>query len=463
MRSEVRSLTWKLTVAFILTSVMGIALAAVIARVVTAREFGAFIMGQLRNEFVANAARYYEEHGSWVDAGDYFRRLDAAPREPGAPPRPPQFALADENGVAVIPVQRYSVGRPIPPEELARGAPVAARGRRVGTVVDVARAPALSPRELQYLLSTNRALAAAAIVAAAIALLAGVLLARTLTRPLRDLTQAIQAMTVGQLAQQVPVRSADELGTLTRAFNQLSADLAHSNELRRQMTADIAHDLRTPLAVIMAYIDGLRDGVFKPTPARLAAMHAEAEHLQHLVEDLRTLSLAEAGELPMQRILVAPAALLERLAAAYGPQAAARTVDLSIAAEPALPDVSVDPERMVQVLGNLVSNALRYTASGGRIVLSARREGSCIVLSVEDTGSGIAPDVLPHIFDRFYRGDPARSQQDAESGLGLAIAKSIVEAHGGKIAVKSALGQGSVFMLLLPLESVRGAHHFVPD
>jgi signal transduction histidine kinase len=373
------------------------------------------------------------------------------PPEPGAPPRPPQFVLADQNGVVVTPVQPYRAGARIPPDQLARGAPVDVAGRRVGTVIDVARAPALSPRELQYLASTNLALSLAALGAGAIALLVGVLLARNLTRPLRDLTQAIQAMTAGELRQEVPIRSTDELGTLTQAFNRLSADLARSNELRRQMTADIAHELRTPLTVIRAYIDGLRDGVFKPTPARFAAMQAETQHLQRLVEDLRTLSLADAGELPMAREPVSCQALLERLAAAHTPQAAARDIALQVSVEPEVPGIVADPERMIQVLGNLVTNALRYTPSGGQITLSARLRGDAVALAVSDTGAGIAPDALPHVFDRFYRGDPARSQQDGESGLGLAIAKSIVEAHGGKIEVQSELGRGTTFTVLMPI------------
>jgi signal transduction histidine kinase len=318
-------------------------------------------------------------------------------------------------------------------------------------VIDVARAPALSPRELQYLASTNRALSLAALGAATIALLCGVILARNLTRPLRDLTQAIHAMTAGELKQEVPVRSGDELGALTQAFNRLSADLTHANELRRQMTADIAHDLRTPLTVLNAYVDGLRDGVFKPTPERFEAMHTEMQHLQRLVDDLRTLSLADAGELPMQRVPVACAALLARLAAAYAPQAAARGIALPVAVEPGLPEIVADPERLIQVLGNLVINALRYTPAGGQIVLSARRLGGAVALAVADTGAGIAADALPHVFDRFYRGDPARGQEGDESGLGLAIAKSITEAHGGKIEVASELGRGTTFTVLLPV------------
>jgi signal transduction histidine kinase len=447
-----RSLTFKLIVAFLLTSVLGIGLAAVIARGVTAREFGRFVMGQQRNDFVARAEAYYQTRGSWAGAGEYFRRPDVSPPpDPGAPPRPPQFVLADQNGVAVTPAQPYRSGDRIPPDKLARGAPVEVTGRRVGTVIDVVRAPALNPREAQYLASTNRALALAALAAAMIALLVGILLARNLTRPLRDLTRAIHAMMAGELKQEVPVRSADELGMLTQSFNRLSADLTHANELRRQMTADIAHDLRTPLTVINAYIDGLRDGVFKPTPERFEAMHAEMQHLQRLVEDLRTLSLADAGELPMQRVPVDCSALLDRLAAAYAPQAAAHQITLQVSVRSELPEIVADPERIVQVLGNLVTNALRYTPSGGQITLSASWQGGAVALAVGDTGAGIAPDALPHIFDRFYRGDRARSQESDESGLGLAIAKAITEAHGGRIEVESKIGRGTTFTVLLPV------------
>ena len=235
--------------------------------------------------------------------------------------------------------------------------------------------PALNDREAQYLVSINRALALAALGAMVIAVLLGAVLARTLTQPVRDLTHAIDAMSRGELRQEVPVRSADELGTLTLVFNRMSADLARSNELRREMTADIAHDLRTPLTVITGYIEALRDGVLKPTPARFETMHNEAQQLKRLVEDLRTLSLVDAGELPMQRQRVAPRALLDRLAAAYVPQAAARQITLAVSAASEAPDILVDPERMAQVLGNLVTNALRHTPAGGRIDLSRRRRG----------------------------------------------------------------------------------------
>ena len=444
-----RSLTVKLILAFLLISVVSVALAAVLARAATGREFDRFIMDRARGEFLAGAASYYQAHGSWDGAGDYFRQPDAPPA-PGAPHHSASFVLVDQSGNVVIADGSDRAGKSVSPGDLARGKAIEVDGREVGTVLDAARAPALNDREAQYLASTNRALWLAALGAMVIAVFLGIFLARTLTQPVRDLTRAIQAMSRGELKQEVPVRSADELGTLTQAFNRMSADLTRSNELRRQMTADIAHDLRTPLTVITGYIEALRDGILKPTPARFEAMHNEAQQLKRLVDDLRTLSLADAGELPMQRQRLAARTLLDRLAAAYAPQAAAHQIALSVSAAPDAPDVLVDPERMAQVLGNLVTNALRHTPAGGRIDLSAQAQGGYATLVVADTGAGMPADVLPHVFDRFYRGDPARSQQDGESGLGLAIAKSIVEAHGGTIAATSTPGRGTTFTITLP-------------
>ena len=326
-------------------------------------------------------------------------------------------------------------------------------GRRVGDVLDAGRAPELNDREAQYLASTNQALPLAALGATAIALLLGILLARNLTRPLRDLTQAIQAMSRGDLKQQVPVRSRDELGKLTRAFNQMSADLARANELRRQMTADIAHDLRTPLTVITGYIEALRDGVLKPTPARFEAMHAEAQHLLRLVEDLRTLSLADAGELPMQRQPVRRGRPAGPAGGRLRAPGAARRIVLEVAAAPDLPDIQRGPR--TDGAGARQPDQQRAALHAGRRPdrPGGPRAGGAVTLTVRTTATGIAADVLPHIFDRFYRGEPARGQTEGESGLGLAIAKSIVEAHGGKITAASALGQGTTFTITLPATS----------
>jgi signal transduction histidine kinase len=283
-----------------------------------------------------------------------------------------------------------------------------------------------------------------------VALVLGIVLARALTRPIRALTVAIHAMAQGDLKQNVQVRSKDELGELAAAFNQMSADLDRLLKARRQMTADIAHDLRNPLTVIGGYVESMQDGVLKPTPERLAAMQAEVQHLQRLVEDLRTLSQADAGELILNREPVSVPALLERAAQSYRPLAEKQGITLRIEARQGLPELRADPDRMVRVLGNLLSNSLRYTPPKGEIVLKAHAaDAHDILLSVVDNGRGIAPEALPYIFDRLFRADPARSRGE-ESGLGLAIARSIVEAHGGSIAAESTPGAGTTITIKMP-------------
>lgn len=467
-----RSLVFKLVLAFLIVSITGVVLAAVFARWATFREFDRLVLEQAQNNFLTSATAYYQTNGSWLGVREYFHRLAAAPApqpQPGQqppPPPPPEdtnqpgqqlrtyvFALADQDGYVVLPAGPYRLGHRIPADELAQGIEIEVDGRVVGTALVTGNPPPLAPREVQYLARTNQASLYAALTAILIALFLGVFLARRLTRPVRELTTATRAMARGDLEQQVPVRSQDELGELAASFNQMSADLARANELRRQMTADIAHDLRTPLSVIAGYTECLRDGMLPPTPETFQTIHQEAEHLSFLVEDLRTLSLADAGELTLTHQLVHPRELLERTAAAHLPRAQQLEVGLHVTAEANLPPVSVDPERLAQVLGNLASNALRHTPAGGQILLDAAQRANNVLLTVQDNGVGIEPDVLPRIFDRFYRGDVARQAHEGESGLGLAIAKSLVELHGGTISVESILGEGTTFTIALPVGS----------
>ncbi len=454
-----RSLTLKLILAFLVVGITGAALAATFARWLTLEEFDRLVLDQAQSDFVSNVSAYYQANGSWAGVAEFLHPRTMAPGpqvQPGqAPPQPPPFSfmLVDLNGRVVIPARPHRLGDRIPAAELEQGKALEIDGQVVGTVLTTGSQPTLAPQEERYLTRTNQALLYAALGATAIALLLGVLLARTLARPLHELTAAIHAMTGGELEQHIPVRSQDELGELAAAFNQMSADLARANQLRRQMTADIAHDLRTPLTVISGYTESLRDGVLKPTPARFDTMYNEAQQLKRLVEDLRTLSLADANELPLNLEPVSPQALLEQSAAAYQHLAEQKNITLQVQADPQLPAINADPERMAQVFGNLVSNALRYTPDGGRIILSAQQRANAVRLKVQDNGQGIAPGDLPRVFDRFYRGDTSRQQPNGESGLGLAIAKAIVEMHGGKISVETEIGSGTTFTIVLPPDS----------
>lgn len=446
-----RSITAKLILAFLLVSVTGAALAAGIAYWQTRNQFKQLVFNQSREKFIADAAFYYQVNGSWSGVLDFFRMRNTAPSQT-SPPLPGQvpglqntppfvFLLADANGWVIIPAGPHRLGDLLPDSTLAGGVPVDVNGQQVGTVLVIGNPPPLGTLEQQYLRRTNLILLYAALGAAAMALVLGIVLARTLTHPLRDLTTAIHAMARGDLKQHVQVKSKDELGELAAAFNQMSADLDSLNQSRRQMTADIAHDLRNPLTVIGGYVESMRDGVLDPTPERFNTIHTEVGHLQRLVDDLRTLSQVEAKELSLNREALAPSALLERMVKSYRPLAAKQEINLKIEAVPGLPDLHADPERLAQVFGNLINNSLRHTPQGGEIVLFARREVKDIVLGVQDSGSGIPPELLPHIFERFRRGDPSR--QDSGSGLGLAIAKALVGLHGGSISAESNASKGT--------------------
>ena len=444
-----RSLVWKLSAAFLLVSLAGTLVAAIFVWIGTQQSFQNAAFAHSESDFVNQMASYYQFHKSWVGVENY-----SPPQNPSDPHDPHPFlpfVLVNQQRVVLLQGANYHAGDVVPAATCAKGLPVKVNNVVVGTVL-ADGIPPLSPSDMQFLTSTEHALIFGALAAFLIALAIGFVLARTLTRPVRELTTALHAMSAGELQQAVPVRSNDELGQLSATFNRMSTDLAWANQQRRQMTADIAHDLRTPVTVISGYLEALRDGVLPPTPERFAILYEEAQHLHGLIEDLRTLSLADAGELVLHRQATSPQALLQRIAEVYRHQVAQQEVALQVTAAATLPAVHLDVERMVQVLSNLVGNALRYTPAGGTITMGAQSAAQGLTLTVQDTGQGIMPDALSRVFDRFYRADSARAQAQGESGLGLAIAKAIVEAHGGTIAVTSQLGNGATFTIQLPDE-----------
>jgi signal transduction histidine kinase len=460
-----RSITLRLIFAFLLVSLTVVALASGITYWLTVREFKQLTFDQARDRFVADMTFYYQTNGTWDGVLDYYRLRSSAsshfnPQPNAQPPggpggRQPQpqtffFALADQGGQILIPAGGYQVGDKIPQATLTQGTPISINNVQVGTVVVLGSLPPLGTLEEQYLRRTNLALLYAVLGASALALILGIVLARALTHPIRDLTKGIRAIAKGDLKQYVTVKSKDELGELAAAFNQMSTDLDHLIQSRRQMTADIAHDLRNPLTVIGGYIESMLEGVLKPTPERLEAIHMEVQHLERLIDDLRILSQADAGELSLNREPVPVPELLERTAQSYRALANKQAITLKIEVEVDLPEILADPDRLAQVLGNLITNSLRYTPQGGEIILQARADGKSVVITVIDNGKGISSEALPYIFDRFYRTDPSRTRGD-ESGLGLAIAKSIVEAHSGIINAESTPGKGTRIKITLPI------------
>jgi len=304
--------------------------------------------------------------------------------------------------------------------------------------------------EQNFLDRVNRAVLLAGLAAGVVALLLGFIVFRSITAPLNRLTRAAHAVATGDLAQRVQIRTGDEIAELGAAFNSMAANLQQGEQLRREMTADIAHELRTPLSVIQGNLEAILDGVYPPDAEHIQPALDQTQLLARLVEDLRTLALAEAGQLSLDRQPVDVAELTRRVVASFEPRAADKRVTLSLEATPALPPVHADGQRIAQVLTNLLGNALRYTPQDGRVGVRVSAQNSSIFVAVNDSGPGILDEDLPHIFDRFYRADKSRSREGGGSGLGLAIARSIVEAHGGRIWADSKTGQGTTLTFTLP-------------
>jgi two-component system OmpR family sensor kinase/two-component system sensor histidine kinase BaeS len=295
-------------------------------------------------------------------------------------------------------------------------------------------------------------------------LLAAALAARAfrgIATPLADVMAAADAVADGDLSARVPVpeRGPQEFGRLAVSFNHMAEELERSDQQRRNLTADVAHELRTPLHVIQGNLEGVLDGVYEPTEDHIGATLDETRALARLVEDLRTLSLAEAGQLPLNREPVDVVELLEDTRTSFSGPAETAGIDLrrvkvdGVFVEEGGSNVTVpgDVGRLDQVLGNLMANALRHTPPGGAITLGATTLPDAVRITVRDTGEGISPEDVPFVFDRFWRGDRSRSHASgAGSGLGLAIARQLVRAHGGSIGVESELGEGTTFTVELP-------------
>ena len=294
-------------------------------------------------------------------------------------------------------------------------------------------------------------------MAVAFPLLVGVIAMRTFRNmfdPLAKVMAAADAVAEGDLSVRVPERGEGEFGRLSRSFNRMVSELERADLQRRNLTADVAHELRTPLHIMQGNLEGIADGVYEADEEQIERLLGETQQLARLVEDLRTLSLAEAGQLPMKMEQVDARELLADVATSFSGQAEAAGVDLSyqVGGEAVGLQITGDAGRLDQVLSNLVANALDHTPPGGEIHMQAEQQQDGVRIEVSDTGSGIPAEDLPNIFDRFWRGEGRRQ---TGSGLGLAIAKHLVQAHGGEISVESQINEGTTFTISLP-ESVPG-------
>jgi two-component system, OmpR family, sensor histidine kinase BaeS len=342
-----------------------------------------------------------------------------------------------------------ATGGPAKPQRWTASAPVVVDGHAVGELeLRPIRTDIFGSENSALRHQLNGLLQVCAFLALGLALFAAAMIAATLVRPLRRLTEAAERMRRGDLSARAEIRGGAELVQLADAFNQLASTLAREDESRRAAAADIAHELRTPVAGIVSRIEAAQDGVMDDEAANLEAMHAEALRLAHLIDDVAMLAEAERPDLVISHAEIDLADTCALRAAAYEGFFAAKGIAFETHIEPAR--MHGDARRLEQVVDNLLSNALRYTDPGGTVELHVRRGvGGCVV-EVRDTGIGIASDDLPHVFDRFWRSDRSRSRATGGSGIGLAVVRELVRAHHGRVELRSELGHGTVARVVLP-------------
>jgi signal transduction histidine kinase len=417
---------------------------AALASQATTGEFHGYVEERVElahRRYIRVFAAYYLDAGSWDGVQPVTERVAEISGD--------HLVLLNSRGIVVADSSRSLLGKDAERSWVGGPAPIVFDGVRIGSlhVNPLGRRAA----EGAFVSAVNQSLLVAASLAGLVALLLTVGLSRRIVAPLQSLTAAALRVEQGDLTQRVPEGGKDEVGNLARAFNSMAGAMAHNEELRRHMVSDAAHELRTPLTNVRGYLEALRDGVLEPDPQTLDSIFEEARLLERLVDDLQELALAEAGQLRMKRQPVPIEEVAERSASSARPQFIARGLRLDTRIDGELPLVLADAERVGQVLRNLLNNAAAHTPEGGVVTVSVRRVESFVEVAVTDTGIGIAAKDLPLVFERFYRADRSRARATGGAGLGLTIAKNIVEAHGGTIKVESQSGQGASFTFTVPV------------
>ena len=313
----------------------------------------------------------------------------------------------------------------------------------------------MGQQEEAFLASVHHSLLWVGLAILLVGLAVSYLLARSITVPLRNLSQAAEQIEQGNFDQQVSVATKDEIGHLGTVFNRMAETLATNNNMRRQLFANIAHELRTPLAIIQGNLEGMVDGVIEPSKEQLSSLHEEAVRLNRLIKDLRDLSLAEVRQLHLEKAPTDINQLVTRTMLMLKPMSDAKEISIETSLAEGLPEIEVDADRISQVFYNIIVNAIRYSPEQGFIkvttVLTSEEGKQYLKISFTDDGLGISAEDLPYIFEHFYRGDKSRDRKSGGSGIGLAIVKQLVEIHGGRVFVTSKLGEGSTFTVLMPV------------
>jgi signal transduction histidine kinase len=411
------------------------------------------------DELVADLQAFYTQYGSWQGVESVLGGVGRGQGQGQGMMHGQgqgmmmgqRLRLADAQGVVVADTTTQPVGK-LSTDEKEAAIPIKVNGHTVG-YLSWQGGMAFTAADETFLVSRlTRAAISAGLIAGGLSLLLALLLSYNLMRPVRELTQAARRLGERDLSQRVRVSGKDELAELARTFNRMADSLQQAEESRRALTADIAHELRTPLSVQRANLEAMQDGIYPLIPDNLAPVLEQNLLLTRLVDDLRTLALADAGQLTLERTPTDLPALVQRVVERFQPQAAARRItlefDTGITSNSLTPNL--DPQRIEQILSNLLSNALRYTPDNGQVTVRMGNASQAVQISVQDSGPGIPLESLPRVFERFYRVDRSRSRSEGGSGLGLAIARQLAEVHGGSLVAANHPQGGAVFTLTLP-------------
>ncbi len=448
----------RLMLAFVAVTLVAVSIVAVLADWSANAVFRQYLARQdviAQSGVVNDLVEYYRQHGTWdglvlTSVGGYGR---------GQARARPALIVTDARYRVVYDERGERVGAALASDERASSQPIVADGQTIGYWLVSRAGQGLSSSEENFLNQLRATFALAAILASGLGILVGGWMSRTLAAPLANLARAARLFAARDWHHRVEVAGADEIATVAREFNAMADELARAETLRRNLMADVAHELRTPLTVLQGNLRALLDDVYPLDRAEIATLYDQTRLLSRLVDDLRELALADAGQLPLNLQPTDLAPIIQATVANFAPAAEAQKVRLHVEPLDNLPRVNADADRVAQVLGNLIANALRHTPAGGIVGVQCAVNGeqrtvdggqtTSLRVTVSDSGGGIAPEELPRVFDRFYRGAASRAR--GGTGLGLAIVKAWVEAMGGQVGATSDLGRGSRFWFTLPI------------